>query len=262
MPAQFTELRLGVPDFIAFVELEGETRPFLIEVKSTEDDTLVWSDKYLSSLRSFVDLLQIPLLVAWKWRFGWVLVDASAFEKKSTAYHLPATKALQENLMCALFGDVTYVLKEDFQMVMDATIEDYEPRPEDKLIPPGTYTFKLEGLSFRVDKRKTSDLPDEFVWFFFSFPQTHVVNRKAGNEVQIVCVPESDTTVCLSDVLMAMLFWKYSPDEGLDWDRIIQEGYLPHGGPHLRSMLKNGIERGFIRCVLQQVPSTKPPYLS
>jgi Holliday junction resolvase len=262
MPAQFTDLQLSVPDFIAFAKLGETTKTFLVEVKSSEEGTLVWSEKYIRSLQAFADLLRVPLLIAWKWKVRWVVVDASVFEKKVTAHHLTAEKALQQNLMPAVFGDVAHALREDFQMVIDATVQDYEPRPEDKLLPEGAYTFKLQEMYFRVHNKRQSGIPNELVWLFFSFPQESVVNRRGGREVEIVHSPQPNTYACLSDALMAALLWRCSPEEALDWDRVIQEGDLPDGGPRLTSALNSGIEQGFVRYVLDQVPETKPPYLA
>ena len=62
-----------VPDFLIVSQVNGREVPVLVEVKTTDDDELVWSEKYLASLRRFAELLHMPLLVAWK-RYG--IMDA------------------------------------------------------------------------------------------------------------------------------------------------------------------------------------------
>lgn len=82
MPLQIKPNELRAPDFLAFPIVNGGPTPVLIEVKSVHDTAIDWSEKYLHSLRTFADLLNLPLLVAWKRGDIWTLVDYRHFEKR------------------------------------------------------------------------------------------------------------------------------------------------------------------------------------
>jgi len=110
----------------------------LIELKTSTDEELVWSESYVASFRHFADLLHLRLLIAWKRNDIWALADTRHFQKRQTAYHLSFETALRENLMHVLFGNVIVVLKEDFQFIVEATVA--EPIPTAGLIPEGWYT--------------------------------------------------------------------------------------------------------------------------
>jgi len=105
------ERTLRAPDYLLVSNVDGRDLPVLIEVKATDDDKLVWSDRYLSSLQRFADLLRLPLLVAWKRHEFWTLVDTAHFELCNTAYHLTFERAMKENLMFLLCGEVFVTLQ-------------------------------------------------------------------------------------------------------------------------------------------------------
>jgi hypothetical protein len=147
MPVDGTPESLRPPDFLAVSLYKGRLVPVLIEVKTKDEDKLVWTSDYLSSLRGFADLLQLPLLVAWRRQGMWLLTDTSHFQKCVSAYHLSFDTALEENLMSLMFGDVLVVLKESFQFRMDAEIIG-ESLQGEGLVPEGTHTFKITGGGF------------------------------------------------------------------------------------------------------------------
>lgn len=53
-----------VPDLLAIYEESG---PVLIEVKSKKASTLSFRPDYLARLQTYADVLQMPLLIAWKY---------------------------------------------------------------------------------------------------------------------------------------------------------------------------------------------------
>src|ERR1017187_2331506 len=59
------EPAVRAPDYLLVSNVNGRDVPVLVEVKTTNDDELAWSDKYFASLRRFADFLHLPLLVAW-----------------------------------------------------------------------------------------------------------------------------------------------------------------------------------------------------
>ena len=98
------EPAVRTPDYLLVSNVNGQDVPVLVEVKTTNDDELMWSDKYFASLRRFADFLHLPLLVAWKRYELWTLVDTAHFELRATAHHLTFDRALKENLMFRLCG--------------------------------------------------------------------------------------------------------------------------------------------------------------
>ena len=250
---------MGIPDFLAFVQYKEKVLPVLIEVKVSEERTLIWSEKYLQSLQRFARILGLPLLVAWKWQIRWALVDIAHFEKKVTAFHLPIERALEENLMSLLLGEVMYLLTDDVAFVWEAEILDWQPR-ENELIPPGEHQFRFKGAFFSIGERKLDEYPKGLPALFFASPQEHEIRKVGGNNIQVVYKVRPNTTPSITDVLLTELYLRTSGEE-IDWDKEIMEGPLPESGVFYRKLLEDGVKQGFTMYVLHQVPKTMPQFL-
>jgi len=57
---------MEVPDLLAVFSDGGDKRVALIEVKTGDELTLVWTRSYLEKLNAYAELLNLPLLVAWR----------------------------------------------------------------------------------------------------------------------------------------------------------------------------------------------------
>jgi Holliday junction resolvase len=259
MPVEGAAENLRPPDFVAVCRYNEKLVPVLIEVKTKDDDKLVWSHEYLTSLRGFAELLHLPLLVAWKRQGMWVLADTAHFQKRVTAYHLSFDTALKENLMSVMFGDALVVLKESFQFVLDAEVS--EPLPEEGLIPEGTYKMKIKGGGFFIDDQRANDLSDEQAWLFMSCPDDNHIVRTDTNLVRIIHQPQSETSFPLFHVLLTQLAWDKADGADIDWNEEISRPPLPSSGTRLREALHEGLELGTVRYVLEQVPNTTPKFL-
>lgn len=251
--------KLEVPDFLAFVKYEGKILPVLIEVKSSEEKKLVWPEKYLTSLNKFAELLGLPLLVAWKWKIGWTLVDVAHFERKVTAYHLTIEKALEENLMALLMNEALYLLEEDVAFVWEAEILDCPVR-QDELIPPGEHQFLFKGAFFSQGEKRLDEIPNGFAGLFFTCTDENEVRKVGGNVIQVICKPRSQTTPSLTSVLLGDMYLR-SEGGDIDWDKELLVGTLPESGTYYRKVLDDGIKQGLVRYVMNQVPKTMPAFL-
>lgn len=258
-PVKDFEKRFRPSDFVAICRYREKFLPVLIEVKASEDDELVWSEAYLTSLRHFANLLHLPLLVAWKRKNAWALVDSEHFAKRQAAYHLSYETALRENLMCAMFGDAMVVLKEDFQFFVEATVK--EPIPEGRLIPEGKYTFTISDAGFHVGGTKVAELADEQFWLFMASPDENYVDRVGSDRVRIVHYPAPETVFPLIRVLLAQLVWAAPAGEEINWNEEVLKGPFPSSGARFREALHEGLKLGTVRYVLEQVPNTAPPFL-
>ena len=249
---------LKVPDIICIASLHERTLPLLIEVKRSDDDKLVWAERYITGLRRYADSMQAPLLVAWKCGHIWTLTDARHFEKRVTSYHLSFKKALTENLMSIIFGDCLVVLTQRLSFYLDGEIKGGTlplPQPP-KLIPPGEHTIAILGAGFLLDN-KPIDLPNELTWIFFRAPDENVVKVTGEKTVRVFYTPISETAFSLTDFALMLLLW--AEQEKPDWDNVVRKE-IPISAARSREALLNGIDLGVIQYVLEQRPVTQPAY--
>lgn len=100
-----------VPDLMAVFEVNGKPIPVLIEVKSSHKNVLSFTPEYVKKLRNYSSLINLPVLVAWKNKFGiWSLVSLDVFTKATKNFNLKFNDALINSLMGILAGDFGYSL--------------------------------------------------------------------------------------------------------------------------------------------------------
>jgi hypothetical protein len=232
----------------------------LIELKTDEDDELVWSEAYLGARRGFAQLLKLPFLVAWKRHGFWSLTDTELFQKRVTAYHLTHETALCENLISMLFGEVMVVLIDDSQFFVEARVA--EALPGEGLIPPGEYTFTILEAGFRIGGSKVNNLPGEQASLFMASRVDNFIERIGPDVVRIILYPTSDTTFPLFHVLLEQIAWTRPDAVDIDWNAEITKGPFPSSGARYREAAQEGLKLGTVRYVLRQVPHTVPQFLA
>lgn len=251
---------LKVPDIICVASVDGRTFPLLIEVKRSSEAKLVWTEKYLTGFRGYAEALKIPLLVAWKYGHIWTLTDSRHFEKKVHSYHLDFGKALAENLMSLIFGDLLVQLTQRISFYLDTEISDgCLPLPQPpNLIPEGSYTMKLKGAGFLLDNKPIA-LSNELAWLFFRAPTENLVNVTGEKSVRVIHIPRPDTGFSLTDFALMLLLW--DEKDAPDWEQVVRKA-IPISASSIREELRRGIEIGVIKYVLEQKPVTVPDFFS
>jgi len=234
----------------------------LIECKATSDDKVVWSEKYLKSLKDFASILNLPLLLAWKWKDMWLVVDSSHFEKKVTAYHLDHETALKENLMSLLFGNRWIKVKDEASFRIDAKVIDATLDPSEELLEEGSYTFQIEKTGFYVGERLIDKVSGRCSEVLFSTFVENEVQKLEGNRARIIYrAVEGSTTVQLYDLLMIDLYIKSSGGDEIVWPEALVKGPFDSSAEIFRNALDEAGTSQFIDMVLNQVPATVPEYL-
>jgi Holliday junction resolvase len=259
-PCHGSAAELKVPDIICVASVDGRTLPFLIEVKRSSEAKLAWTEKYLAGLRGYAEALKIPLLVAWKYGHIWTLTDSRHFEKKVDSYHLDFGKAVAENLMSLIFGDLLVQLTQRISFYLDAEISDgCSPLPQPpNLIPEGWHTMKLQGVGFLLDNEPIA-LSSELTWLFLRAPTENVVNVTGEKSVRVIHTPQPDTGFSLTDFALMLLLWDEKDEP--DWEHVVRKA-IPISASNIREELRRGIEIGVIKYVLEQKPVTVPDFFS
>lgn len=253
---------LRAPDFLVFANYEGRVVPMLIECKATADNKLEWSEKYLNSLKDFASVLNLPLLLAWKWNNMWLVVDSSHFEKKVTGFHLDYDVALKENLMSLLFGNRWIKVNDEASFRIDAKVIDATLDPSEKLFDEGEYTFQIESAGFYVGQKLIDTVSGRCSEVLFSTFVENEVQKLEGTRARIIYRPiEGSTAVQLYDLLLIDLYIKSSGEDEIVWPEALVKGPFDSSGEIFRNALSEAGTSQFIDMVLKQVPATVPEYL-
>ncbi len=248
---------LRAPDFIAFPSVKGRATPVLIEVKARAHEHLKWSEKYLSSLTGFAKLLNLPLLVAWKYKGLWLLVDHSHFDKNVTAFRLTIQKAVKEDLMSLLFRDLRVALNPKLQMYIDFEILDATvPAAEDAV--PDEFDAKIVNVGYAHEGIRLERNKREYFYLQLSAPDEVQLVRNGERRVRQIFRPTENTLFSLSRALITELsLGRDKPD----WHDLLRRGSFPGSGTNYRRLLPEAVEDGVVLRWFDIEPSTTPSFL-
>jgi hypothetical protein len=248
-----------VPDFLIVSQLGDHQIPFLVEVKTTGDTELVWTEKYLTSVRRFAGLMNLPLLVAWKHHGLWSLCDSELFEKAQTAFHLSFDTALKNNLMTALFGNVFVTVKEGLRFELRLKLLD-EVDAATELLPEGYYKAQITEAGLHTYKGRVPDEQMADLFPIFLTKAAEPRTEREGAYLRHIFPTDPEGMFNLSDLLFTNLMWNRKAGEEVDWIAEIRKG-LPTNTTDLHTVLRRGLDVGAIQYVLQQQPATVPTFL-
>ena len=253
---------LRAPDFIVFTNHHERIVPVLVECKATSNKKLVWSEKYFNSLKDFAAVLNIPLVVAWKWNDMWLVVDSCHLQKKVTAFHLDYETALKENLMSLLFGNLWISVNDKVSFRIEVRIIDKELDPSEELIAEGSYTSKVEKVGFYINDTLIDNVGSECTEILLSTFVENVVTKVGGNRIRITYHSvEGSTMVQLYDLLLVHAYVHSGEDSDVVQYETLLKGPFDFSGETFRNALAEARTSQFIDLVLQQTPTTIPEFL-
>jgi hypothetical protein len=168
-------------------------------------------------------------------------------------------QALRENLMSSVFGDLQIILTDRIYFYLDAEVETEKPLPQQPAIfPSGNHTMKITGAGFLLDGNPTS-LSNELSWVVMRAEMRNEVKVTGEKTVRVGYSPEPETMLSLTDLALMFLLWNEKEGDP-DWDRVVREP-IPILAANVRTELRNGLNSGVIRYVLEQRPITIPDFL-
>jgi len=258
MPHYCNTEEVQQPDLLAIVRYEGRLVPVLIEVKTKDDSKLVWREDYLRGLLRYADIVQMPLLVAWKRWHVWALFEVSHFQKKVDAHHVDFNTAMRQTLMGTLFGDALVNVHERFQMFIDAVTDEALP-PDDALIPGARFRFTIQDAGFMIDKKKVK-VSKELSWIFHLAAAKDEVLRTGEHSIRMEFTPDSNSVFSLSHLWFEVATSGLKEQEP-DWEEILRKP-LPISIGDVRRELSEGMESGIVSHVAIIAPNTMPNFLT
>lgn len=245
---------LKVPDLF----LAAEGRPDVsVEVKSTEDMKLVWSDAYISGLRNFGLTKNSPVLVATYWEKTrlWSLNDLSCFAKKETSWHLTFEDAMPNSLMSWMLGDFVLVLRPGTYFDFKAKILDETPGDD---LEHTTFTARVVENGLRDSDG--NEIPKE---------------KHAEIMAILMHVPIEESTFVEDghfhvriELKEEQLFWgqtmvgAYAPDGEEEWRTHIEKPAFKEGRAKLIQEIASRNFGSIVKFVMTLEPCDKPAWMT
>jgi Holliday junction resolvase len=243
--------QLGVTDLLAVFEIDGERKSFLVEVKTSKEGKLDWSEKYVNKLKSYSELTQMPVLIAWKcteFEFSeWLLISLDDFKKPNKNYKINYADALKRNLLSKYARDYYVTLPENFAINLAFRKEQNVEKSDNS----ETWDVYLESL--KLIGRNEHNIEKLSIGLFALFvclgieEVTEVTNEHIINKLK-----PYNTIIPIHKI--PLLLTRIFNEKPISWIEQIQNEKYPLSYSDLFNDLKNGIADGLVNQILFTVP--------
>lgn len=248
-----------VPDILAQYHDNG---PVLIEVKAKKAQTLSFKPDYLARLQSYADLLNMPLLIAWKYHGIWTLFDARHLTKARKNFNIRIDHALRENLLGVLAGDVAYKIapgagihlrfKKEALIDTEKTDDGFNEQ----------WQMRVDKVGFTSAHGKPTDtLDNEVTTLFTTWDLTErQVHSDTHVEMQFVAT-DDDGMMFGHMALVHLLNWSLPDGASINWRHTIRRDSVVSNMSNFAQALQRALEQKVVRIILNQQPQNWPDFL-
>lgn len=256
-PAASREL-YQVPDLLVKFDNSG---PVLIEVKSKAKRTLSFTPRYLDRLNAYARLLDLPLLIAWKYHGIWALFEAKHLSKARTNHNITHSEAMKQNLLGILAGDVAYKIASGAGLRFRCNKEQLLSRQEVDGAMTEQWQTRIDEVSFMVSGGKPVDHLDADVTTLFT--TWDLSERQSHNETHIDLrfVADDDSMMFGHMALTHLLNWSLPQGATINWRHAIRRDAVVSNMTNFRRALDRGLEHKVVHIILNQQPQKWPAFL-
>lgn len=250
-----------VPDLLAIFNYRNAPLPALIEVKTTHPPPDSLEMGRLTTIRPahfrYAETLGLPLLIAWKERTLWTLVDARNATLAQTNYHIDFKTALQENLLGILAGDFSYRLAPGTALNM----------PIKKLTTPDPETGSFDGEFHDIHFTNPTGerIPEiRHLGSLFMFWENDVEQVDEGQDIiQRFVIPDIDRHEFASRTLGSIVqTFAALGKKDVNWRTIMADrDHIAHDPGRMRELAQQGAQHGVITDILHFRPQHLPDFL-
>ncbi|EOW4147360.1 hypothetical protein [Vibrio vulnificus] len=254
-----------VPDLMAVFDVNGRPTSVLIEVKSSHKNVLSFTPDYIQKLKNYSSLMSLPVLVAWKNKFGiWSLVPLEAFKKATKNFNLNFNDALCNSLMGVLAGDFGYSLGVGAGVHIQAkkqklhnveVIEEGKEYTESwQSVIDDVYFTSYKGEIFR----NLSPIAQQV---FFSWDLTEESTVTDTHLTMHSYCAESSLLFAQMALTRILAFHKVDSEQHLRWRAILGGDKSISAFENFREGIIENLDKGIVHHVIDIMPQNSPKFL-
>jgi len=251
-----------VPDLLAFFSTQCTKSPVLIEVKSNKANKLSFTPDYFKRLVNYAELLNLPLLIAWKFCGIWILFEAKHLKKTVKNFNISLSTAMQENLLGVLAGDVAYKIGAGVGLHLRFRKDKMvgQEKNNDGLIEQWMTTIDEVVFTDYQGTRRT-DLDNEVQSLFTAWD---LEDREEHTEshVQLSYMARSDGIQFAHMALVPLLSWESPQDQRPHWRRHLRKEQVTANVTNFSDALDAAFRQHIVSHIFYVQPRSMPEFLS
>lgn len=248
-----------VPDLLTQYQDSG---PVLIEVKAKKAHTLSFKPDYLDRLEAYAALLNIPLLIAWKYHGIWTLFEARHLSKAHKNFNIRFDHALRENLLGVLAGDVAYKIAPGAGIHLRFKKEKLLNTEKNEGGFTEQWQMRVDKVAFTsADGEPMENFDDEVGTLFTTWDLAErQVHSDTHVEMQFIAT-EDDGMMFGHMALVHLLNWSLPEGATINWRHAIRRDSVVSSMINFAPVLKRALDQKVVRIILNQQPQSWPGFV-
>lgn len=250
-----------VPDLLARFSTQANKSPVLIEVKSKKAKVLSFTPDYLKRLQNYADLMGMPLLVAWKFHSVWMLFEVHHMTKAKTNFNITFGKAMRENLLGVLAGDVAYTfgvgvglhLRFRKDRLVD-TVQTQDGSTEQWMVTIDSVDFTDR------DGNRRKDVDGE-VQSLITAWDLESQEEHTDSHIHLRFVAGNEGIQFAHKALVQLLNWETPSNDRLHWRGFLRREQITANVRSFSDALEGAFQERFVSHIFSQQPATMPDFL-
>lgn len=249
-----------VPDLLAIFDTANGQISTLIEVKSNNSNVLSFKPEYMASLRNYASTINLPLLIAWKYKGIWSLFDAAHMKVAEKNFNISFTDAFCETLLGVLAGDFSYSMAADAginivfrkqQLVEERTIDSSNSEQEWLTVIEDVYYIDGAG---EIRRNVPHDIQQLFMAHDLPEQQEH-----SETHMKIFCKIGEDKHKFAHMALSRLLNWHETNEASIDWRSVMGKQQPLVGIANFQEAANSALREGFVTHIFHIQPKSPPP---
>lgn len=247
-----------VPDLLVQFE---KSRPTLIEVKSNVKQTLSFRPDYLKRLNAYADLLNMPLLIAWKHHGIWVLFEARHFAKARKNFNIKFGDAMRENLLGILAGDVAYKIASGAGIQLRCRKEELLGVEEGSNEVTEQWRMRIDEVNFTTAGGERADDLDPEVTTLFTTWDLEERQLHSDTHIELQFVAGDEGMMFGHMALTHLLNWSLPQGASINWRHTIRQNAVVNNMANFGHALERALKQNVVHIILHQQPQSWPDFL-
>lgn len=247
------------PDLLAVFEASG---PVLIEIKVCRDLTMSFRPDYLKKLTEYAQLLNLPLLIAWKFHNVWSLFDSRILRLAKTNFNISHNDAMRQNLIGVLAGDVAYSLGPGSGIHLDCAKEELtstQDSPDGKI---EQWKMRISGVHFTdgVGRRRDDLHPETKQLFAGCDLESREIH--APESIRMSFVAGENQMQFAHAALVHLLASERSTGEEQNWRHLLRVPEVVKSIKDFSGALDRALSEGVVHHILHIQPHDWPDFVT
>lgn len=248
-----------VPDLLAEFEHGG---PVLIEVKSKTKPKLSFTPRYLDRLHAYARLVNMPLLIAWKYHGIWILFEVKHLTKAQKNFNITFGNAMKENLLGILAGDVSYKIASGAGLRFRCRKEELVSRQETDGTVTEQWQMRIDEVGFMISGGKPVEHLDPDVTTLFTTWNLSEEQSHSDTHIELRFVAgDNDGMMFGHMALTHLLHWHLPQGAAINWRHAIRRDAVVSNMTNFGRALERALEQKVVHLILHQQPHTWPSFL-